>query len=300
MFHRLDHIDIKPATPYLLAICAAILLWTATYPFSRTFMLTQISYNEGWNVYNAQRVTEHQPLYPSPYGWISVNYPALSFHIVSALGRFTSDYLFTGRILSLAGLCLSGVFAGLIVWNTTRSKLASLLSGMFLVAIFCANATSYVGLDDPQMLAQAFFMGGIYVYLRGNRMGLALELTALLFVMGGNIKHNLIEFPLAVLLDLLMSSPRRALRFAIAGASMAALSVVLTIKIDGAAYLSCLLAPRSYYAHAAIFGALQFLKPILLPTAAAFFMACYCWKNSSRRVLALLLFCALAAIAKPR
>jgi hypothetical protein len=278
----------------LIALCGGILLWTAALPFSRAFLAMEIDYNEGWNVYNAQKVALHQPLYPTTYAWTTVNYPALSFHLVAAMGRSTSEYLFTGRILSLAGLCLSCIFAGLIVWHTTRSRSAAWLSGLFLVAFFCAIASGYVGMDDPQMLAQAFFMAGIYVYLRGNRRGWSLELTALLFVVGGNIKHNLIEFPLAVLLDLLFSAPRKALRFAVGGALMAALSVVLTRQIDGAAYVSCLLTPRSYSALAGIGNmlTLPFYSP--LPSVAALLAAYICWKNPARRVLALLLLCALA------
>ncbi|MGA3082583.1 MAG: hypothetical protein ABSD44_14620 [Terracidiphilus sp.] len=286
---------LRPVSLFLIAICAAILIWTAALPFSRAFLLTEIDYNEGWNVYNTQKVAEHLQLYPAPCGWTTVNYPALSFHLVAALGRNNSGYLFAARILSLAGLCLSGVMAGLIVGHTTRSRTAAWLSGLFLVAFFCANASGYVGMDDPQMLAQAFFMAGIYVYLRGNRAGWALEATALLFVVGGNIKHNLIEFPLAVLLDMLFSAPRKALRFAAGGAAMAALSIVLTRRIDGPAYLACLLAPRGYSAPAAIGNLLHLLLSSPLPAGAALMTACLCWKNPARRVLALLLFCALAA-----
>lgn len=280
-----------------MALCAAILLWTAALPFCRAFLLMEIDYNEGWNVYNAQKVAEHQPLYPTAYAWTTVNYPALSFHLIAAMGRSTSDYLFTGRMLSLAGLCLSGVFAGLIVWHTTRSRSAAWLSGLFLVAFFCATASGYVGMDDPQMLAQAFLMAGIYVYLRGSRTGWALELTALLFVVGGNIKHNLIEFPCAVLLDLLFAAPRKALRFATVGALLAALAVLLTSWIDGAAYLSCLLSPRAYSAMDGLNGLLQLPlnSPLLaLAAAAAVF---FCWKDRKRRILALLLGCALAVNA---
>jgi hypothetical protein len=293
MIEPTDRLGRKLSYPVLPAFCAAILLWTAVAPFSRVFQWEQIGYSEGWNVYNAQKVAEHQPLYPAAYGWTAVNYPALSFHLVAALGRITEDYLFTGRILSLASLCLSGVLAGCIVFVATRSKAAAWLCGMYLVAIFCADAPGRVGLDDPQMLAQVFLLAGIYVYLRGNRQGWALELTALLFVLGGNIKHNLIEFPLAVLLDLLLSAPRRALRFAVGIAAMATIALVLTRQIDGAAFLSCLLAPRDYSVHNAIVESRNVLGPILLPTLAALWMARSCWKNPSQRVLTLLLFCAL-------
>jgi hypothetical protein len=277
----------------LLAICASILFWTAAMPFRRAFLLAELDYNEGWNLYNTQKVALHQPLYPATYGWTAVNYPALSFHLVAFLGRFTHEYLFTARILSLAGLCLTAFFAGAIVQRTTRSRSAAWLTGLFLIAWFCATADAYVGSDDPQILAQAFFMAGLYVYLRGNRQGWALEAAALLFVVGGNIKHNLIEFPIAVLLDLLITAPRRALRFAIVGGLMATASVLLTRQIDGPAYVSCMLAPRAYTFMDGVSTMLLLPTYSPLPVLAAFVAAWLCWKVPERRVLALVLGCAL-------
>lgn len=292
--HWIDRIRVKPYSICLIAFCLAILVWTAVYPFCRTALLTPITSNEGWNVYNTQKVAEHQPLYPSEYGWTTVNYPALSFHLVALLGKFTTEFLFTARILSLVSLCLLGVLGGMIVSLTTRSKLAAWLTGLFLVAMFCACDDGYVGMDDPQMLAQVFFLAGIYVYLRGNRKAWAVDATALLFVVGGNIKHNLIEFPLAVLLDLLLTSPRRALRFAVFGLLLVAASVALTSHLDGSAYVACLLAPRGYSALEARNIVRIVLLPLLLPAGVAVWTALYCWKNPSLRVLALLLFSALA------
>ncbi|MGA7832662.1 MAG: hypothetical protein WCA21_17025 [Terracidiphilus sp.] len=286
-------IGLRPRSLFLIFFCAAVLFWTAAMPLRRAFLFSELDYNEGWNLYNAQKVALHQPLYPVAYGWTTVNYPALSFHLVAFLGRFTSEYLFTARILSLAGLSLSALFTGLIVWMTTRSRAAAWLSGAFLVAWFSAAADSYVGMDDPQMLAQAFFLAGIYVYLRGNRRGWALEAAALLFVVGGNIKHNLIEFPIAVLLDLLICSPRKALRFALGGGMMAAFSILLTRQIDGAAYVSCMLAPRSYSAMDGINAILYLPEYSPLPVLAALVAAFLCWSDSERRVLTLLLGCAL-------
>jgi hypothetical protein len=262
-------------------------------PFRRAFLRTELDYNEGWNVYNTMKVAAHQPLYPSAYGWTTVNYPALSFHLVAFLGRFTSEYLITARMLSLAGLCLSALFAGAIVWLATRSRSAAWLAGAFLIAWFSATADGYVGTDDPQMLAQAFFMAGIFVYLRGKRGGWALEAAALLFVVGGNIKHNLIEFPLAVLLDLLFTSPRKALRFAVSGGLMALLSVLLTRHFDGPAYVSCLLAPRNYSASDGLNTMLLLPLNAPLPALAALLTTFFCWRNPARRVLALLLGCAI-------
>ena len=278
---------------FLSVVCAATVLWTAALPFCRAFLLMEIDYNEGWNVYNAQKVAEHQQLYPTTYGWTAVNYPPLSFHLIAALSKITSDDLFTGRALSVIGLCVSAIFAGLIVGYLTRSRSAGWMTALFAVAFFCAAAPGYVGMDDPQMLAQGFFMAGLYVYLRGERKGWSLEWTALLFVVGGNIKHNLIEFPLAVLIDLLLSAPRKALRFAVGGTLMVVCSVLITRWVDGPAYISSLLAARGYSLLAG-FRYLMFL-PVYFPvlTAAAVFAALFCLRESSRRVLALLFVCAL-------
>jgi hypothetical protein len=284
---------LKPASFLLLALCLVILVWTAVVPVTDAFRMRELTLNEGWNVGNAQKVTEHLPLYPGTPDWTPVNYPALSFHLSAALDKLTGDYLFTERILSLASLCLSGVLVGLIVFQTGLSRYAAWLSGLFLVALFCADARSYVGMDDPQMLAQVFYLAGLYVYVKGDRKGWALELAALLFVLGGNVKHNLIEFPLAVLLDLLFNSPRRALRFAAVGLLLVTVSVLLTTWIDGPAYIFNLLAPRAYSHYRAHFIPWLVLKPILLPTAVALFMALRSWKNPSQRVLALLLLIAL-------
>ena len=289
---KLARIGVKPRA-LLLAFCAAILVWTAAMPFRRAFLFAEFDYNEGWNLYNTQKVALHQPLYPATYAWTAVNYPALSFHLVALLGRFTHEYLFTARVLSLLGLCLTAFFAGAIVQRTTRSRSAAWLTGLFLIAWFSAAADAYVGTDDPQILAQAFFMAGLFVYLRGHRQGWALEASALLFVVGGNIKHNLIEFPLAVLLDLLITAPRRALRFAAVGGLMAAVSILLTRQIDGAAYVSSMLAPRSYSFMDGVTTMLLLPTYSPLPVLAALAVAWLCWKAPERRVLALLLGCAL-------
>lgn len=294
MTHRTGRIHFTPVSLMLLAFCAAFVIWSAAYPFSRAFFLAERDFNEGWNVYNTQKVAEHQLLYPKTYDWTAVNYPALSFHIVAALGHYTSEYLFTARLLSLGSLLLSALLVGLIVWHATRNEFSACFAGMFLVAVFCTVGADFVGMDDPQMFAQVFFLAGLYVYLRGGKRGWAIDLTALLFVLGGNIKRTLIEFPVAVLLDLIFSSPRKAARFAIAGLVMVAASLLLTSHIDGPAYISSLLTPREYSGHKAISTMYHTLRSTLLPTLAAFWTSRQSWRSPSERVLVLLLFCSLA------
>jgi 4-amino-4-deoxy-L-arabinose transferase-like glycosyltransferase len=285
--------SLKPGSIFLMALCWAIALWTLLVPVDRCLRWEQVSFNEGWNVYNAQRVALHQSLYAKAYDWTTVNYPALSFHIIATLNKLTGEYLFTARILSLISLFLCGLFAGLIVKQMTRSTMAAWLSGLLFVSMIGAIAEGYVAMDDPLLLALAFSLAGLYVYLKGNRQGWALACTALLFVLGGNIKHNLIEFPIAVLLDLLILAPRRALKSAAGGLLLVAVSLLLTRWVDGPELLACLLAPRGYSAVTglALEGAMLMLA--LLPAVGAVVMACFCWKNAEQRIFVLLLISAV-------
>ena len=293
MLRRWLRINRKSAAPYLMIFSVAVVLWCAAVPVTDAFRLRQTNYIEGWSVYNAQIVAEHRQLYPTTYDWIAVKYPPLSFHIIAALSRITSDYLFTGRALSLLGLVLTGVFAALIVWHLTRSRFAAWMTGLFMVGIFCANANSYPGMDDPQLFAQAFYVAALYVYIRGGRKGWAIEATALLLALAINIKHSLIEFPIAILIDLCFTSPRRALRLAFAGALLGAVSAVLAIHFDGPAYIACLLASRRYAILGAIAKTVDFFLPILPIVLVALWTARSAFKNPAQRVLAILLFCAL-------
>jgi glucan phosphoethanolaminetransferase (alkaline phosphatase superfamily) len=105
----------------LVPFCYLVSLLSAVYPFSRAFYRVEVSYNEGWNVYNAATVASHRLLYPAMFGWTSVNYPMLSFVLFAQLHRITNDYLFTARILSLVSLLICCLLVGLIVRCLTGS-----------------------------------------------------------------------------------------------------------------------------------------------------------------------------------
>ena len=278
---------------FILVFCAIILFYSALVPVGRARLLAQVGYNEGWNVYNASTVAHHQLLYPAPYGWTTVNYPALSFFIVAGLHSITHDFLFTARVLSLVSTLLCGVLAGLIVWKLTNSRWSCLLTGLFCIAIFCADAEKYVGMADPQMLAQACFMAGLLVYVVYRQRTGALFAVALLFVLGGNIKHSLLEFPLAVIVDLWLTSRRKALLFCALGGAFAAASIALNIHFGGPYFVTSLLAGRSSSVSHLFDNLSEAYGPVLLPFVIAAVMAYRYRRHPQRRILALLFAAAL-------
>ncbi|MBB5057210.1 hypothetical protein HDF16_001895 [Granulicella aggregans] len=270
--------------------CLAMTLLAAGVPFLRAFYRVEIDYNEGWNIYNAATVAAHGWLYPAKYGWTSVNYPMLSFVIMALLHRVTHEYLFTARVVSLLSLLASGTLVAVIVHSLSgKGWRAPVMAGMFVVAVFCANADYYVGMDDPQMFAQVFFLAGLYVYVCWRDRLPAIALVALLFVVGGFIKHNPIDFPLAVLLDLLLVSRWRAAWFSVCGFVLVAAGLALNVHYGGPHFIDQLLAPRSYSWTKAALQLRNVLGPILLPVGIAIYMAWRLRGDRVRRVAAIFL-----------
>jgi hypothetical protein len=270
-------------------LCAFFALATAFVPFARAFFRVEVNYNEGWNIYNASIVANHQLLYPVKYAWTTVNYPMLSFFIFAQLHRLTHDYLFTARVVSLLSLICCSLLVGAIVRSLTDSWRASSLAGFYCLALFCTDADFYVGADDPQMFAQVFFLAGFLVYLWRRQSYIALTLAALLFVVGGNIKHNPIDFPLAVLIELCLISVGRALWFSVCGLLFAAVAVALNTHFGGPAFLSQLLAPRGYSPIHALDQLVNVFGPLLFPFCVALFTAFILRKDEKRRIAAILL-----------
>jgi hypothetical protein len=271
--------------------CAAFALVTAAFPVARAFFRVEVDYNEGWNVYTAGALAAHQLLYPVRSGWTTVNYPMGWFAILAGLHRWTGEYLFTGRALSVVGLAGQSVLVAAIVRRLGGSPQAAWLAALLAVAVFATDADVYVGMNDPQMFALIFFLGGLLVYLGpwGRESFAGLAGAALLFVVGGSIKHSPIDFPLAVLLELLLLRPSRAAWFAGCGLGFAAISVGLNIRFGGPHFIDQMLGPRSWAASKAFADLENLLGPLLLPVCVAAGTAIALRRDRTRRIAGILL-----------
>ena len=136
-------------TALAVVSCSVFAAIWAIYPFARSAFRLQIGYNEGWNVYSTQRLVNHLQLYPEAYGWQTVNYPMLSFALMAFLHRFTHEYLFTARFVSLLSLLACCGLCGTVVRQLSGSKRATLISAFSCLGVFCTDAYLYVGMDDP-------------------------------------------------------------------------------------------------------------------------------------------------------
>jgi hypothetical protein len=116
---------------------------------------------------------------------------------------------------------------------------------------------------------------------------------ALLFILGGNIKHNLIEFPLAVFIDLWMVSRRRAGQFVVLAIPLAAIAIALNIKYGGAFFISNLLHPRTYSVLDAFGDFFDTNGAILLPYIVAIIWVVRNRKDAPRRLICIFFVVAL-------
>lgn len=250
----------------ILGTVAIFALVTLIYPVVRSFYRFEISYNEGWNIYNALKVIDHVPLYNAKYSWTTTNYPALSFYVLAYLSRVTHNYLLTGRLLSLLSLAISCVLIGLIIRKLTRNFAASFFGAFFCLAFFCCtDAMRYVGLNDPQMFAQVFFLSGLLLYVSKPPTFGCIAAVATLFIIGGCIKQNLIEFPLTVFVDLLFLSRKKAMQYVLVSGALLGIAIVLNIELGGPFFIWNVAGPRSYSISVALLDFVHTYGQIVIP-----------------------------------
>ena len=257
-----------------------------------------LNYNEGWNAYHALSVVEGRALYPSADALLPNNYPPLSFHLVADAGRLTGDLIFAGRIVAWAAFALVVAGIWLAAAGLARSRPAGALAAALFAAMMGAFYARYVGIDDPQMLGHALMTLALAICVRRWESDRALAGALLLALAAGLVKHNLLAFPLALVLTALISSPRRGARLAAGGAALAALAALLLRLGYGPAIFPSLLASREYSAYDALASARLHLVPqaMLLGCAVAAFRT---WARRGPELLVVLYALVSTVIALP-
>jgi len=193
--------------PAVLGCMTLTLLALFVFPVRRIFADVEVTYNEGWNAYKQAMAAHAIPLYGAPRAQFtgSTGYPPLSFHLIGWLGRMGS-FTAAGRWVSLISLIVAGVFVALIVRRESGSPWASLFSFLLYEIGVVILLPNRVGMNDPQLLGEALSACGLYFYLRSSGSNRLLYISAFAFCLAGFTKQNLIAFPIAVGLDLLLRS----------------------------------------------------------------------------------------------
>src|SRR5215467_19603 len=226
----------------VVSLMAVILLGLFQFPVRRIFANVQVNYNEGWNAYRTAMAAKGVPLYSAPpQGLVGATaYPPISFHLVSWLGN-ESTFTVAGRLVSLFALLATGIFIALIVKQEGGSKLTAIFSFLLYEIGIALLRADRIGMNDPQLLGEAFSAAGLYVYVRDPGSKRLLCISALFFCLGGFTKHNLVALPAAVAIDLLLRSWRSFATWASAMVVCAGLLTAATMLVDGRYFFTHLL-----------------------------------------------------------
>jgi hypothetical protein len=235
-----------PVSLSLAALVAAALFVT---PLINMRAHGSMNYNEGWNAYHQREAVQGKPLYGAPPLLLCNNYPPISFHLVGLASQLTGgDVNQTGRWIALLSLGLVALLTGMVVLQFTGSAPLAAYAALSVLISLTVFKEDRVGMNDPQLLGMVFGVLGLYAYVRNPQKPAWLSISAAAFTISVFTKHNLLAFPAAVGLHLLLGKKWKGLAVwcgVVAGGSL--LTLVLTRWIDGPYFLANILVPRLHY-----------------------------------------------------
>ncbi len=243
-----------------IPLCVALgaLAWRST-------LLAPINYNEGCNAYFVSAVLAGGPLYFPPDALLTNNYPPLSFYLVAPLAGLIGDAVFAGRLVAWLAF---GAIVALIVaipYRRSRDLLACLFGGAIFAGYMVINYDIYVGMDDPQMLAHACMLLGLFAVVRFPDAAWSSIAAAVLMAAGLFVKHNVLALPLTLAVWLTVYDRRAAARFVAAGLVTGGIGLTCCVLAFGPDFLSSLHAPRQYLPVRGWRHAVEWLFPMQLP-----------------------------------
>jgi hypothetical protein len=224
--------------------------------------MVSVNYNEGWSAYHVRNMLDGLGLYWPADAWIVNNYPPLSFLIVGAIARLGFDPLMAQRALSVAAFAACTLFVGLIILRTERDRFAAIAAATCLAATITVNFEGALGQADPNMLAEAVMLAGLWCLLRRPDAASAQIGAALVMGVALLIKHNIITLPVSVALWLLVHDRRAALRFAVTGLLVGASGLGVSGLVYGRDFWTSMTTPRPWLLVSGIQRAMLFLPPL--------------------------------------
>ena len=227
-FHSPDarkKILLNSALFFLLAIAALAMLW----PTYRAFFKVVISCNEGWNAFFGAAAIHTGKLYPGPEQLITNNYPPLSFYFVAYLGSLLGNLILAGRLISLLSVLFLGLFIGKLIKQLRGNSRDAIVGGAFFIATMGLFFQNYVGMNDPQFLAQCIMLGGVLLFLKALDQERIPWAGLAVMVIAGFFKHNIIMLPISVLLWLLLRGEKK----------MFAKCLLLALSFMAAGFMLC-------------------------------------------------------------
>lgn len=164
--------------------------------------------NEGWNAGHVARFLAGNLLYTAPDDLATNNYPPLSFLFMAPFGAAGLDLIFSGRVMALLAWLASGALVFMCALRMGASKLGAGLGTLILLATIARFFPYYIAMYEPQWLAHAIMLLGLYVFL-GTKDNRGTIIAVMIMIIAGLTKHNILAVPLACFAWLLFTDRKR-------------------------------------------------------------------------------------------
>jgi hypothetical protein len=277
---------VRPVTVLLWLLIAVALSGVLAALFVR---LPRV--NEGWNAFHALHAVTRPNMYAFDGYANFPNYPPLAFYPAGWLGLFIGDMVFAGRVLSLLGLAVVTINVAFVARRLDAP--GWLAAGVYL-AITMSVSHRYIGSSDPQFVGHALQSTAL-VLLLGKRSWPTVALAALLCVLGGLVKLNLIVLPVAATVWLAIADRRALVPWLVSAFAASAVACGICYLAFGDAVFQQVLGHERFYSLQLVVESFDWLAGYLPLVGTGF------WLLLSRRrdpgVVLLGLYLGLALIA---
>lgn len=232
-----DRVSLNQYYVSVIVLFSAIIAVCYYQPIARLLSQVPIDTNEGWNAFHSNHLRKGEPLYPPYNALISNNYPPLSSYLNAGLATLLGDDLIAGRLISFLSLLIVAGMLGACIMEMGGRGAEAVMMSLFFLAFIAMFAKHYIGMADPQWLAHAAQLSGLYLLLKSRNRGSLFYLAIFMMVTSGFVKQNLIVLPLAVFLWLFVCDRAAIVRFSVAALSTACFFLFAFTMIHGLDFL---------------------------------------------------------------
>jgi hypothetical protein len=271
-------------------LAAAILILMIPHALRIPYRFS-ITYNEGWNLYHAERAANGEALYSNEYTLTPLIYPPLYFYVLGAFRKIGLDTLTWGRIIAYFSIFAISAIAAAGVRILGGTRFGASIASLFFAGSLAAFAPQYSGMNDPQLAAQVLTCAGFVLFLRDHNRTKLLIWSAILISIGLFFKHNLIAIPAAAGIALLIRSPKRFLQWIAAISLSIGILTLITMLIAGADFPAMILSSRAVSLSKMLTQTKYFATVMLIPLLCSIFWM----RKNLKHPISILLVCALIA-----
>ena len=115
----------------------------------------EVNYNEGWSVYNADRLLRGELIYDDNY-WRVNNYPVGSFMIIAGVNILVHNLLLSGRLVALVSFMAIAVLAAIAIRRFGGGRTDAVFGAGCAMGFCYLVAPAWIIADDPQTLGYHF------------------------------------------------------------------------------------------------------------------------------------------------